>query len=166
MDGELDGVILLSFEAEEISNYPSVMTMDLPQGYHRLIYHPTEERNNAELTIDDFKDETFIFLSPIEIEDRVNKSVVKILEELGIEPKHIHWVDSVESIFLYVEEGMGVGVAGPSLRMAENDRIRSIPLISEHSLTGLSFCWKSVNANPALTVFIDHIKEKMSELSV
>ena len=166
LDGELDGVILLSFEAEEINNFPSVMTMDLPQGYHRLIYHPTEEKSKAELTIDDFRDETFIFLSQIDYDNKVNNSIAKILEELEIEPKHIHWVDSVESIFLYVEEGMGVAVAGPSLRMVENDRISSIPLISEHSLAGLSFCWKSVNANPALTVFIDHIRKILSELSL
>jgi DNA-binding transcriptional LysR family regulator len=31
LDGELDGTILLSFEAEEISNYPSVMILDMPR---------------------------------------------------------------------------------------------------------------------------------------
>ncbi len=164
LDGELDGVILLSFEAEEISSYPSVMTLDMPQGYHSLIYHPKHDKSSGEMTIEDFKDETFIFLSTKDADDKVNKIVIQILQEVGLEPKRIIWVDSVESIFLYVEEGLGVAVTGPMLRIAENDRIRSIPLKCEKFMTGLSFCWKSINANPALTIFIDHLKKKISEV--
>lgn len=164
LDGELDAVIILSLDADEISGYPSVLKLDFPQEPHRLLYHPTQEtKSNPNLSIDDFRDETFIFLATADPDDRVNKRANEILEELKIKPKRIVWVESVESIFIYVEEGMGVAIAGPALRVDENERLSTIPIPGEKSLTGLSFCWKSTNANPALPVFKEHLEKKLLE---
>jgi DNA-binding transcriptional LysR family regulator len=166
LDGELDAVILLSFDAEEISGYPSILKLDFPKGPHKLLYHPTEEtKSNPNLSIDDFRDETFIFLSTDDPDDRVNKRANEILEELKIKPKRILWVDSVESIFIYVEEGLGVAIAGPSMRVIENERLASVPIPGEKSMTGISFCWKSTNANPALSIFKEHLEKKLLETS-
>lgn len=162
LDGELDAVMLLAFEAEEISGYPSVLKLDLPKSPHKLLYHPTQKtKSNPKLSVKDFSEEAFIFLSTADPDDRVNKRVNEILEELKIKPKRIIWVDSIETVFIYVEEGLGVAVAGPSLRILESERLASIPIPGERSSTGLSFCWKSTNANPALPVFKQHLEKKL-----
>lgn len=165
LDGELDGVILLSFEAEELSSYSSIMRMDFPKDYHRLLYHPTQKtRSKGNLTIDDFKNEPFIFFHANNPEDKVCKVANEILEEQNIKPKRIIWVEAIESVYLHVEEAIGVAIAGPSLRLVENERLKSIPIIGEKSLDGLGFCWKKTNANPSLPVFIEHLKNKISAL--
>ena len=160
LDGSVDCGFLLSFEAEEVMMSATVVSMSMPRYPHRLLYPRTmlRDKPKEQLTIRDFKDENFIFLAALDMDSKMNKTELSLLDEVDITPKKIYWVDSVESMLLYVEEGLGVAVLGPASRIQENKYVCSFDLPGSRSLAGLSFCWKRTNTNPALPIFIERLK--------
>jgi len=108
-----------------------------------------------DLSVEDFRDEVFIKLifDPVCIDQ---------YEALPFTPKHILREKSINNAFPYIFSGTAVAVFGPSQSMLSRTDIHTIELPTKHKV-GTDAVWLSSNTNPALTEFIQFLKERQPE---
>lgn len=115
---------------------------------HRHFKTPLEE-----LSLSDFKDDTFIAFDNV-----VNDTdfVKNRCEQVGFSPKMLMAAD-VESVFLWMELDRGVTVLDETSVYASNRNYRFIPL-PELGCNNTSIIWSRENENPSCRVFIEYLR--------
>lgn len=146
-DDHLDIIITLeSFvDTDPILNCSSLINKK------HLLYvsanHPVLSKESFDIV--DFKNETFIVLSPSSV-PTAKDSFFQWCKENGFTPNNIQYVPNVESQMLSVEVGLGVTIADSLLRLHNNPLLRSIELNTSHNIV---IVWKKNNTNLLIPSF-------------
>ena len=162
IDGVLDCTFLLPNEFEFFNCEPDIKGIDLPRIPHRIIYPRAMFPEDYTPQISDFSDCTFYFARSQNDQERVKKIPLYILYDIGFVPKNTVWLETFDMAMIYVEEGMGVGVVGPSTRISENRWIRSIDIPGERSLMSMTLYWRETNENPLFGSFVSILEDSIT----
>jgi DNA-binding transcriptional LysR family regulator len=144
---ELDAIITLESFLENNPNLSSSVFLVAKHLLYVPANHPALYKKSFDLS--DFKDETFIILSP-EALPGVKDSFYKWCEENGFTPKNVKYAPNVESQMLSVEVGIGITIGDPYLRLYNNPLIKSIELNTSHNIC---FAWKKDSPNLLIQSF-------------
>lgn len=160
---ELDAIITLESFFE---NSPDMSSSIFFRAKHLLFTHSSNPILSKEsYNINDFKDETFIVLSP-NIIPTTRDNFFSWCKENGFSPKKIKTVPNVESQMLSVEVGLGVTIADSLFRLYNNPAIRNIELnTSQNSY----IVWKKNNTNllvPSFAKLASQINTSIQQLNV
>ena len=157
--GQTDGTFFLLTDAEHIENEVSVKKLDLPKGMFRLLYSPALFPDRFQPTLESFFNIPYLFYKSSD--DSYNISLIpdEILNEVSLIPKNRICVDSLDALLLYVSEGIGFSVVGPSWRVDKSEKIHEIPITNGKSMVSLCLCWKESNKNPAFGIFTNALNK-------
>jgi DNA-binding transcriptional LysR family regulator len=109
--------------------------------------HPALSKESFDIS--DFKDETFIVLSPGSV-PTAKDSFFLWCKENGFTPNKVKYVPNVESQMLSAEVGLGVTIADSLFRLNSNPLLRSIELNTSHNIV---MVWKKNNTNLLIPSF-------------
>ncbi len=112
------------------------------------IKHPAVKKEN--LSLSDFKDETFVGISSKE-SPAINTLLLVECEKAGFTPKVIEAPD-INSQILYLEAGKGVAVCSSNNIAAYKSRIAALSLSDLKSLAFVTV-WNPDNDNPGIDLF-------------
>ena len=100
----------------------------------------------------DFRDETFVVV----VDDDANRTCALVREycaQYGFIPK-LQIVPTIESMVLWVQNGMGVAVMDGWAREVTNDAFRYITLDSSHEVI---LVWRKATQNPAVPLLVNEL---------
>ena len=163
LDGVLDCAFLLPNEIEYFNCQQDIGVLALPRMPHRLIYPRSMFPEDHTPQLSDFAESTFYFACSANDQERVRRIPMYILNDVGFMPRRSVWLDSYDLVLVYVEDGMGVGVVGPSTRIFENRWIRSIDIPGERSSMSMSLYWRENSENPLVSSFVGMLKASVEQ---
>lgn len=155
-DKSLDVIITLYFDiaAKEKINFnkikPTTDTIVM------LKSHPLS--NSTTVTFKDFKDDTFIFISPDDSAIAAD-NVINSCKSEGFYPK-FKLAPNLETLMLWVESGIGVSVINTDNALINNPNLKMIPLGLDvpYNDTFLVLAWHNNNINPSIPIFMKETK--------
>jgi len=109
--------------------------------------HPVFSKESFDIS--DFKNETFIILSPSSVPS-TKDSFFEWCKENGFTPSNVQYVRNVESQMLSVEVGLGVTIADSLSKLHNHPLLRSIELNTSHNIV---IVWKKTNTNLLIPSF-------------
>lgn len=125
LSGHYDIIITMSFEEENIPEVESHIIIKQRGAFAINRMNPLCEVDN--LTIDMLAEENFLAISPAESP----KGYALLLKQChfhGFEPKIIRQLNSLESLILGVEAGMGIAILDRNTRLEANSLVRIVPI--------------------------------------
>jgi len=159
--GTLDIVIALSFivagaDKEEYASYVLDRTDDMILVSKN---HPIGKKKH--LTVEDFLVHKFAAVSPYVSREAYENSV-GYLRSLGIEPRNVLYVPSIEDIMMEVEYGLAYGVASHCSRLHTLNSIRFIDGCQEfgkppRKKTEILALWRRSTTNKTTEMFYDFL---------
>lgn len=159
LEDKLDIVFLLLFASEALAGILPISTMNVYNAPTRLIV-PQELRTSVEnYGVKTFSEHPFLIVSTHAEESILSRTGLNEVMDAGIVPSRIIWAESVDTMITMAEEGLGIGVLGPSVRVYENDRVFVYTLPDNQHPVGVSMCWRYNNSSAPLNAFIDLMKQ-------
>lgn len=154
-EGVYDLIITISFdimEKEKISFLPLIKTVECIAMHHT---HPCGNRENVKLR--DFKNDTFLLISP---EDSVlpSQKIPELCKQEGFYP-HIRYAPNLETVMLWVEAGLGVAIINDYNSLSQNKNVRLVPCDSLENFE-LVTAWHQENNNPAISIMIEGLRKE------
>lgn len=147
-EGELDLLIGMYKDVREL---PGIVWRTVDVSRPVLLYaahHPLAER---ECTLADFADETFLTIDPTQT-DVPARMIVEVCARYGFAPKHTLHFNSLESVLLSVESGLGVTILHESVD-EEGMRGQLSRLPTDYTERVVA-AWKRNTSNNAIEPFI------------
>lgn len=110
------------------------------------------------LPLSALSDETFIVMSRNEVPEGYNY-FIQLFENEIFKPKISHQVDRMETLFLLVESGMGIGIVPNCVSFIGNGNHKSIPIVGKKVTIDIGIAQHKDNSNPSCTIFLDAFRE-------
>lgn len=82
-------------------------------------------------------------------------AAMNVLRDLPFEPKKVYFVDSLKSLYLYVNAGLACCVLGASQQLSEAVDIGTFELTDVNNTMGIDLIWEKSNTNPAIRLLKD-----------
>jgi|GEM_PF-854548 len=136
--------------------------VERPNGFLLPADHPKASIAPEDLTLDDFKDDTFILLSDY-IAPKLASRLIKKYAALGYDPKVLYAPD-LDTSLLWVSARRGIIAASDQCIAAGNPAFRFVPL-QQLGRTIFSFIWDKQNDNPSMEVFLAFLSDYVAEHS-
>ena len=155
MEGQTDGTFFLSFDAELLQDEMPIQVFALPKGPHRLLYSPFLFPEGFQPELSAFENMTLLIYRRSDDNYNITLKADELLSAVGFAPVNKLVVDSLDALLFYITEGIGVSIAGPSLRIDKSNKIHELPILHEKSLVNLCLCWKESTINPSLLKLTD-----------
>lgn len=152
---EFDLIITLYFDIvskEKISFKKIKPTVDTIAMHKSHPYADCETVN-----IKDFKEDTFIFISPEDSPTAATNSL-ELCKAEGFYPKY-KFAPNLETLMLWVESGIGVAIINTDNALINNPNLNLVPIsLPEISKdTFLVLGWYKDNINPAIKIFLNEV---------
>lgn len=152
INGSVDLVFTLSFEIDDSlgiiwDSIHKSNTSVMMAASHRLA-----SRND--LTLSDFKDENFVFISREE-SPKGYDSVISLCRMHGFTPKIVKQLPNIESLLLCVESGLGVSLFDATIRLYNRENFKLLEL--EDDYVSVVMAWKKENLNTAVSLFTNMV---------
>jgi len=152
-----DLIITLSFELESLSAEESMEhEVILPQSGCIAISRKNPLASKADLGLADVKDEPFIAISSSESPAGYHQ-LFSQCAKAGFEPKISRQANTLESLLLCVEAGMGITLLDCNTRLEHNESVRIIP-IPDSEESHVVAVWQTSNNNPAVRRLAEELK--------
>lgn len=155
LDYRYDVILTLSFELEEMQEICSETIITQTGAIALSCKNPLADREN--LVLSDFKDESFVSISPKESKGGYDL-LIRQCAEFGFVPKIVRFANSLESLLLCVETGLGITTLDRNTRMETDSNVRIIP-IPDSCCANLVAVWLEGNQSPAVFSFVKALKE-------
>ena len=156
-----DLIITLSFELDSLSaEEPMEHEIVLPQSGAIAISRKNPLAEKSDLTLADLKDEPFVAISYSESP----AGYQQLLEQCavaGFAPKISRHANTLESLLLCVEAGMGISLLDCNTRLEHNENVRIIP-IPGSAESHVVAVWQTANNNPAVRRLAEELKAQSS----
>ena len=149
LEGQTDGTIFLSFDAEWLQYEMPINVFALPKGPHRLLYSPLLFPAQFQPTLESFEGMTLLSHKSSDYNYNILFKVDELLRTICFHSASRMTVDSLDAMLFYITEGIGISVVGPSFRMENSEKIHELPIYHEKSLVNSCLCWKESANNPA-----------------
>ncbi len=156
LNNHYDLIITLLFEAKSI---PGVQYIELLQQYGVIAisrHNPKAMIN--ELSLSMLAEENFIAISP----DESPNGYAMLLEQCknaGFTPHIVRLLNSLESLLLCVEAGMGITTLDQNTRLEHNTEVRSIP-IPNSAPSSVCAVWLETNRNQTVRQLVTELQMK------
>ena len=146
IDGKMDIALTYSLG---FSGEPRLERKPLVTSGACIYYHEQLPVVNPDaVDIFSFKDCAFVCLD-------TDVAAMNMLKELPFDPQRVIFVESLKTLFLYVNAGLACTVLGPFQQLMETKGIRSFALTDMEYAMGIDLVWEKSNANPAISMLID-----------
>jgi len=155
--GTLDLLVTFSYLVPNIQDLASA---EIGKDKALMVISKTHPLGRIEnLKAKDFEDYTFIAIEP-NISRLAYITAVNYLKSAGITPVKVIHVPSLEDVVLAVEFNLGYGVACRATRLKGEESALFLDLAGGKPASNIEMLivWRNENANPALSVFLDHAK--------
>lgn len=149
---QLDIIFTLSFE---VDNDPAIVWDTVYKQHTCLLMatnHPLAQIEN--LSLGDFKDETFVLLSRDESPNGYD-GIIAQCRKHGFTPRVVRQLPNIESLLLSVESGLGVAMVDQNIRMHHPENFKMYEL-KDDSLS-VVMAWQKANLKPAVSLFSNTI---------
>ena len=122
--------------------------------------HPLAGKDTSELTLYDFRNETFLVLECFETNPE-NGPTIKTFARAGFRPK-IKYMNTLSDMIVSMQSHQGICIASNRLFMYSNPRFKKLYLrdLNTHSEIIL---WDSENPNPCIDSFVRCVRHYISE---
>lgn len=152
--GDIDLAVSLSFDVAEEEDLSYTVIAEGEAFLAVSKNHPAAHK--YESSWEDLKDETFIVISPKDSKVGSQMLIVECQRQ-DFEPK-VDFAPSLESVMLWVEAGLGIGIVDSMNYLTLNP---GIALLRHETYlnTETALVWCPDNLNPTAKLFIDMIKE-------
>ncbi len=110
----------------------------------------------SQLSIKDFKDDTFLLLSEFE-SDYDSGPTARYLNNLGLTPI-VKGCDTLTSAIIMLETGQGIMLSSTHLSISSNSNFRKL-YFGPREIQEEAFAWLPENLNPCLKIFLDYLKQ-------
>ncbi len=157
--GDLDTILTLSFEVDQ---NPNIIWDEICKSCTCIlmsINHPLASKEN--LSLSDFKDETFILLERDESPNGYD-GVLEQCKKHGFVPRKIRHMPNVESQLLTIESGEGVTLIDDHIRIFRKANFRRCLL--NNDFISVVMAWRIENRSPAVAVFNNYVLKKMGSI--
>lgn len=125
-NGHYDLIMTMSFEEENIPGIESRII--IPQRGAFAINRLNPKCEIPNLTLEMLADESFLSISAEE-SPKGHELLVKICRQRGFEPKIVRTLNSLESLILGVEAGLGIAMLDRNTRLEKNTEVRIVPVL-------------------------------------
>jgi DNA-binding transcriptional LysR family regulator len=109
------------------------------------------------LSLMDLKNESFILPHP-EYDKYLADYMESIFRQAGFSPKVAGHYYDIETRYLEIEAGNGIGLVGNHLRHMMGDQIRFIPITDSFCMYNIIALWKKTNINKAINTFMEMLE--------
>ncbi len=156
LNNHYDLIITLLFEIGSIpgSHYVEV----LKQNGVIAINRNNPKANIKNLSLSMLSDENFIAISPEESPNGYDL-LISQCNAVGFMPKIVRTLNSLESLLLCVEAGMGITMLDQNTRLEHNTEVRSIP-IPNSAPSGVCAVWLETNRNPTIRQLVAELQAR------
>ena len=154
-NGEIDIALTLSFELANMKNV--VSTEFRPAPPIMVVSKHTELGKKEEITLEDFKTETMILVSPDD-SSAACETGRNGIKRMNMKFANIRYAPNQATALLWVELGQGVCFTGYGTYITNNPSIRIIDQFSpdnDGSCKGI-FVWMANNYNPAIPLWVEN----------
>ena len=152
-----DLIITLSFELEDLAAVEAVQHQVLLRQSGAIAIsrkNPLAEKDA--LTLADLKHEPFVAISHQESPAGYRK-LLQQCALAGFEPRVARQANTLESLLLCVEAGMGIALLDCNTRLEHSENVRIVPIPGSDE-TDVVAVWQAGNHNPAIGRLIDELK--------
>ena len=154
IEDKLDVVFLLLFASEALAGIMPIASLKVFSAPVRLII-PKEYKESIESDrLGVYSSLPFVIVSNADNESLLSRTGLNEVVDAGIVPQKIIWAESVDTMITMVEEGLGIGVLGPSVRVYDNSRIFVHTLPDKEQQVGVNMCWRYNDQSLSLKSFI------------
>lgn len=154
---EIDIAITIDFDADDYQGQ-NVVTQPFFSSHGRCVisrFHPLA--NKTAIKIDDLKEVPLVAISP-DISRGGYEHILELCRMHGFTPPEIHHAESVDSLILMVESGIGYSVLDENSIITGSSAVRAIPINDQGPLS-LVAIWHKDNLNPAISHFVNRLME-------
>lgn len=152
-----DLIITLSFELDELSAQESMEhEIILPQSGAIAISRKNPLSTKDHLTLSDLKNEPFVAISYNE-SPAGYRQLLSQCAAAGFEPKISRQANTLESLLLCVEAGMGISLLDCNTRLEHNESVRIVPMPGSAE-SHVVAVWQTANNNPAVRRLAEELK--------
>lgn len=120
--------------------------------------HPLAGRDD--LTLGDFRDDTFVMISPKD-NARSSQLVFEACQQEGFVPQVVY-APTLQDMMLWIEAGVGVGILDTCNQLLNSENVLAIPLVSHWSPSMVVARYRQ-NQNPAIPIFLKALKESLRQ---
>ena len=147
----LDLIITLRFDVEHREKMKYRVIEETRD--HVVVHKDHRLANASYVKLSDFKDDTFIMVSPEDSEESP-KLIIDACKMSGFNPQ-VKFASSVQEEMLWVQAGVGVCILDSRNLLSNNDTVRFLntDIISDPSLV---MAWNIDNYNPMREIFVDN----------
>ena len=148
---KLDLIITLRFDVEHREKMKYRVIEETRD--HVVVHKDHRLANASYVKLSDFKDDTFIMVSPEDSEESP-KLIIDACKMSGFNPQ-VKFANSVQEEMLWVQAGVGVCILDSRNLLSNNDTVRFLntDIISDPSLV---MAWNTDNYNPMREIFVDN----------
>ena len=151
-----DLIITLSFELEDLEAMEPIACQVLLRQSGAIAIsrkHPLAAK--ADLTLADLKDEPFVAISYLESPAGYRK-LLQQCAKAGFEPHVARQANTLESLLLCVEAGMGTALLDCNTRLERSENVRIVPIPGSDE-SDVVAVWQADNRNPAIRRLVDEL---------
>lgn len=154
IDYRYDLILTLSFELEEMHGVRCKTLIQ--QNGAIAVSRKNELAMREDLTLGDFRDEEFVSISPDESKGGYDM-LIEQCALFGFVPRIVRLTNSLESLLLCVETGLGVAMLDRNTRMEKNSDVRIIPIPSSRNADVVAV-WLEENQSQAVLEIAEGLK--------
>jgi len=159
LNNHYDLIITLLFEAEQI---PGAQYVELLQQYGIIaISRHNPKASIKDLTLSMLADENFIAISPNESPTGYSL-LFEQCKAAGFTPHVVRTLNSLESLLLCVEAGIGIATLDQNTRLEHNAEVRSVP-IPNSAPSSVCAVWLETNRNPTIRKLVEELQKQKSD---
>jgi len=158
VSGEIDIALTLIFD---ICNMPDILYEEVDEDYPVLaISGRCTIGKKKTITLEDLKGETMIVISPEDSRAGYELSQL-FIKKSGISISKVRNAPNLATEMMWIESGQGFGIINHRSNIVANSTIRLIEeiRIDERGTVASVFAWMRSNLNPAISIFLNTIKE-------
>lgn len=162
INDELDCIFVFSHEADNLGGHIPIDSLKCFSSPQRFYYRKDIFTISSATTLSNLQALPYIIITESENNSQMIKTALNQLVDSGITPQKVIWADSVDSLILSVQCGLGIGVIGPTARLPDLPNTVCIDMPHAIGNIDIILCWKQSNNNAALVSFVEHLREYLS----
>ncbi|SNT12342.1 DNA-binding transcriptional regulator, LysR family [Anaerovirgula multivorans] len=162
INGKLDIILTRSFEKFP-QNCLAINRLPISRSKPQLYFNHQMLGLDSNPSIEDLKNTPLIL---IETDEPVtdHEFVINIARKYGLCTSKIVPVNSIETMFYYIESGEGIAILGSSYQITKSEFISCIELNNVDSEVGTDIYWKEDVQNPSINIFADYVSMYISTI--
>lgn len=117
------------------------------------------------ISIQDLRHEALLLPHPSE-----NAGMALFYDEIfrtaGFKPTAAMYYKDIDTRYLDIESGSGIGIVGSHFQSAMSDRVKFIPIVEEYCKYPFAIMWRKTNHNLSIQNFVETARKTLEDISL